>query len=165
MHQEILDRQAALQDLFDEVSRLQNSGAIDTDLAAQLTWYLCIRTSGFLENAVQVILLEYVQSKTVDVPTQNFVEENLMSITARYDVILGTVRRFNEDWRTQLRQNDVQKYKRVLNNLVKNRNLIAHGRDSKITIQELQSYFVEIKDLVRLLHRTCKSHNGSSSTA
>ena len=42
MHQEILDRQAKLQDLFDEVNQLHISGAIDSDLFVQLTWYLCV---------------------------------------------------------------------------------------------------------------------------
>lgn len=156
MHQEILDRQAELQDLFDEVDRLQSSGTIHTDLAIQLTWYLCIRTSGFLENSVQIILLQYVQSKTVDVATQNYVEENLKFITARYDDIISTVRRFNVGWRAALRQGNVQQFRPVLNNLVENRNLIAHGRDSQITIQELQGYFNDVQDLVKLLHNTCQ---------
>ncbi len=156
MYQEILDRQDELQDLFDEVNRLQNSGAIHTDLAVQLTWYLCVRTSGFLENSVQIILLEYVQSKTVDVPTQNYVEENLKYITARYDDILRTVRRFNVNWRATLKQSNVQQFRPVLNNLVENRNLIAHGRDSQITIQELQGYFKDVQNLVKLLHNTCQ---------
>lgn len=156
MHQEILDHQVKLQDLFNEANKLYNSGSIDTDLFVQLTWYLCVRTSGFLENAVQIILLEYVQSNTPDNPTQNYVEKNLKSISADYNSILGTVRSFNESWRTELRSNNVQQYKSVLNNLVENRNQIAHGRDSKITIQELQSYFIQIQDLVLLLHNTCQ---------
>jgi len=156
MHQEILDRQAKLQDLFNEVTRLHSSGSIDTDLFVQLTWYLCVRISGFLENSVQIILLEYVQSKTSDVPTQNYVEKNLQLVNANYNDIVGTVRRFNENWRTSLRQNNVQQYKSVLNNLVENRNQIAHGRDSNITIQELQDYFTQIQNLVLLLHNTCR---------
>ena len=156
MHQEILDHQAKLQDLFDEANRLYDSGLIGTDLFVQLTWYLCVRTSGFLENSVQIILLEYVQSKTSDIPTQNYVEKNLNFINADYGSILGSVRRFNENWRTSLRQNNVQQYKSVLNNLKKSRNRIAHGKDSKITIQELQSYFTQIQDLVLLLHSTCQ---------
>ncbi len=156
MHQEILDRQAKLQDLFDEVYSLHSSGLIDTDLFVQLTWYLCVRTSGFLENSVQIILLEYVQSKTSDVSTQNYVEKNLKFVNADYNDIMRTVRRFNENWRTSLRQNNVQQYKSVLNNLVENRNQIAHGRDSKITIQELQDYFAQIQNLVLLLHNTCQ---------
>ena len=156
MHQEILDHQAKLQDLFDEANRLYNSGSIGTDLFVQLTWYLCVRTSGFLENSVQIILLEYVQSKTPDIATQNYVEKNLNFINADYNSILGTVRHFNENWRTSLRQNNVQQYKSVLNNLVENRNQIAHGRNSQITIQELQGYFKDVQDLVTLLHNTCQ---------
>ncbi len=160
MHKDILDRQAELQDLFDRVSRLQKLGTIPTDLAVQFTWYLCIRTSGFLENCVQIILLEYVQSKTTDLPTQNYVEENLKNISANYDDILRTIRRFDVNWRTELRQSNVQQFKPVLNNLVENRNLIAHGRDSQITIQELQGYFKDVQHLVKLLHNTCCSPNG-----
>ena len=163
MHQEILDRQAKLQELLNEVNRLHSSGSIDTNLFVQLTWYLCVRISGFLENSVQIILLEYVQSKTSDVPTQNFVVNNLKYVSADYNNILATFRRFDVDWRTTLKNNNVQQYKPVLNNLVKNRNQIAHGRDSKITIQELQSYFTQIQALVALLHNTCQSLNGGAS--
>ncbi len=163
MHQEIIDHQAKLQSLFDEVESLHNSGSINTDLFVQLTWYLCVRTSGFLENSMQIILLEYVQSKTSDIPTQSYVEQNLKFVSAQYDDILKTVRRFNEDWRILLRKNNVQQYKSVLNNLVENRNHIAHGRDSQITIQELQDYFSQIQDLVELLHNTCSTQNGGAS--
>lgn len=156
MHPEILAQQNKLQNLFDEVKQVQGTGSVGTDLAVQLTWYLCVRTSGFLENSVQIILLEYVQSKTSDVPTQNYVEKNLKFVNADYDDIIRTVRRFNENWKTSLRQNKVQQYKSVLNNLIENRNQIAHGRDSKITIQELQGYFTQIQDLIALLHKTCQ---------
>ena len=156
MHQEILDRQAKLQDLFDEVKQLHDNGAINTDVFVQLTWYLCVRTSGFLENSLQIILLEYVQSKTSDVPTQDYVQSNLKFVSADYDSILRTVRRFSDTWRTSLTKNNVKQYRSVLNNLVENRNHIAHGGASKITIQELQSYFTQIQSLLLLLHNTCQ---------
>ncbi len=156
MHQDILDHQAKLQDLFDEANRLYDSGSIGTDLFVQLTWYLCVRTSGYLENSVQIILLEYVQSKTTDIATQNYVQNNLNFINADYGSILNTVRRFNENWKTSLRQNNVQQYRSVLKNLMESRNRIAHGKDSKITIQELQGYFTQIQNLVLLLHNTCQ---------
>ena len=156
MHQEILDRQAKLQNLFDEVKQLHVSGSISTDVFVQLTWYLCIRTSGFLENSLQIILLEYVQSKTSDVPTQDYVQSNLKFVSADYDGILKTVKRFSDTWRTSLTKNNVKQYRSALNNLVENRNHIAHGRTSKITIQELQSYFIQIQNLLLLLHNTCQ---------
>lgn len=157
MHPEILEHQNKLQDLFDEVKQIQNTGSVGTDLAVQLTWYLCIRTSGYIENAVQLILLEYVQSQSMDLPTQNYVRANLRSITAEYGVILNTVRRFDENWRTKLRNKDVQRFRPTLNNLAKNRNEIAHGRNSNITLVELEGYFRQAKDLVELLYQTCNS--------
>ncbi len=159
MHPEIVEQQNKLQELFDEVKQIQHTGSVGTDLAVQLTWYLCIRTSGYIENSVQVILLEYVQSQTMDLATQNYIRANLRSITAEYGVILRTVRRFNESWRTKLRDNDVQRFRPVLNNLAKNRNEIAHGRDSKITLVELEGYFRQAQALVALLFQTCNSRS------
>lgn len=157
MHIEILEHQNRLQDLFDEVKQIQYTGTVGTDLAVQLTWYLCIRTSGYIENSLQLILLKYVQSQTKDIPTQKFVEANLKFITAEYGVILSTFRRFDENWRTELRNNNVQRFKPILNNLAKNRNEIAHGRDSKITLVELEGYFTQAQDLIVLIYQICNS--------
>ena len=163
MHPEILERQSRLQNLFDEVGRLKESGSIGTDIAVQLTWYLCIRTSGFLENSVQLILLEYVQSQTTDVSTLRYVDDSLKRISARYDHIMRVVRSFNEDWRTILRREDIQELKHSLDNMVENRNHIAHGRDVNVTLQELQGYFKDAQKVVEMLHKTCDTQNGHAA--
>ena len=163
MHPEILERQERLQKLFDEVQALSEAGTVSADIVVQLTWYLCIRISGYLENAIQIILLDYVQSNTDDLPTQEFVGANLRRINSRYEDIMGIVRRFSEDWRKELRDKDVQRFKASLTTVAENRDHIAHGRDSLITLPELQSYFVDATELVELLHLTCNAQAGNSS--
>ena len=163
MNPEILERQERLQKLFDDVQALSEARSVSADIVVQLTWYLCIRTSGYLENAIQLILLDYVQSNTDDLPTQRFVEANLKHISSGYGDIMGIVRRFSEDWKQELRDKDVQRFKPSLTTMAENRNHIAHGRDSLITLQELQSYFVHATELVELLHVTCNAQAGNSS--
>ena len=163
MNPEILERQERLQKLFDEVRALSESGLVSADIVVQLTWYLCIRTSGYLENSIQIILLDYVQSNTDDLPTQSFVEANLKHISSGYGDIMGIIRRFSEDWRKRLKEKNVQRFHASLTTLAENRNHIAHGRDSMVTLREMQSYFVEARELVELLHLTCNAQAGNSS--
>ncbi len=163
MYQEIVEQQDNLQDLFDEVKRLQKDKVIGDYLLAQFVWYLCVRTSGYVENAVELILLKYVQSKTLDIPTQNFAKANLTRIAANYGSVIGLVTRFSDDWKVSLRERNIQDYKPALDNMVKNRNHIAHGRDVNITLQEMQGYFRDAQKVVELLHQTCDPQNGPTA--
>ena len=165
MYPEIDARRDTLQDLFEQVKKLQDEGSIGDDMVGHLVWYLCIRTSGYIESSIQDILLKYVQSRTRDLPTQRFVESNLKRVSADYDGIMALVRRFNEDWRMRLRGDKIQDYKPALDNLVENRNHIAHGRSSNITLQELQGYFADSQQVIALLYNACVPKNGRAGSA
>ena len=64
MHPEVVDREEKLSHLFNEAKTLEQYKNIDNELKVQFVWYLCIRTSGFVEFSVRTILSEYFESNT-----------------------------------------------------------------------------------------------------
>ena len=166
MYPEIVEGQERLERLFGEVENLQGSGTLDDSLVAHFVWYLCIRTAGHIENSVQTILLRYVQSASDDRPTQRFAESRLQRISAKYGHITGLLGMFSSDWKSQvtdLVEDDMKRVPAALSNIVDNRNHIAHGRDSQITLQELKANFEDATRLLELLHRTCIPDSDYSS--
>ena len=63
MHPEISRQQAKLDHLFDQAKRLQTSDGVDREVKVQFVWFLCVRTTGFVESSIKFILEKHVESK------------------------------------------------------------------------------------------------------
>ena len=103
MRSEINRKEERLGHLFEQAGDLQKNDDIDDELKAQFVWYLCIRTSGYLESSVKSILLEYVESQTESRQVVDFAENRLRRARALdRGEILGLVKQFSAAWRSRL---------------------------------------------------------------
>ena len=157
MHPEIARNQAKLDHLFRQTQLLQENDDVDDELKAQFVWYLCVRTSGFLESSIKLILLEYVDSNTSSRRVVDFAEEQLQYIRGlRRGEILGLVKRFSQEWRANLGSAITSDHGRSLKDLVKNRNDIAHGKDVyNLSLKDVEQYFADARDVVKLVYEEC----------
>lgn len=127
----------------------------DAELLSDFARYLCILVSGFLEQAVVELLLEYVR-KHSDNRVQLHVEQRLRQLTnlkaQRLTEVLGS---FDPDWRRDLESFLVDEYKDALNGIVDLRNTIAHGRYVGVTMARVQDYYARIKTVVERVSTVC----------
>jgi len=127
----------------------------DVELLSDFARYLCVLVSGYFEQAVTELLVEYVRVHSDD-RVQQHVEPRLRQITnlkaQRLIELLGS---FDPDWRRDLETFLVDEYKDALNGIVDLRNTIAHGRYVGITMTRVQEYYGRIKVVVERVARHC----------
>lgn len=165
MHPEISRKEERLGHLFQQASDLQKNDDIDDELKAQFVWYLCIRTSGYLESSVKSILLEYVESQTESRQVVDFAENRLRRARALdRGEILGLVKQFSTVWRRRLGKLINPDLRVSLDNLLTNRNEIAHGGDApNLSLIDLENYYEDVKKVVKFVYDECYPQEGDSN--
>lgn len=121
----------------------------------QADWakYICVLVSGFIEQAVKEILLEFAQRHEVN-RLQSYIEgtwpesrnmktSNIKEILTHFDQTWGA--RFDE-W---LKNKD--QYKSEINSLIASRNDIAHGKEANTTNVTLRSTKNRLKIALELV--------------
>lgn len=160
MHHEVVDREEKLSHLFKEAYTLQKIEDVDEELKVQFVWYLCVRTSGFVEFSLQTILSEYYESGTDHKPLGDFVSNHLLNpreFSMRH--ARGLIRSFKKRKSNLRGEFDFSRLDSSLETLQKNRNSIAHGRDSKLTMQDLDAYFEDARKVIRMVYDECYPPN------
>jgi hypothetical protein len=124
------------------------------ELQSHWARYLCVLVAGFLENAISEVYSSYVQ-KCSNEQVANYVEAVLGRIqNPKSQKFLETARSFNRDWELNLSDYIEQNGRKdAIDSIMTNRHLIAHGKDSGITLARLDQYFkkgVEVIDYIEV---------------
>lgn len=127
-------------------------------LELQSHWarYLCVLVAGFLENAISEVYSSYVQSCSNE-QVANYVESALGRIqNPKSQKFLETARAFNRDWESSLSDYIEQNGRKdAIDSVMANRHLIAHGKDSGITLARLDQYFKKGVEVIDYIEGQC----------
>lgn len=122
-----------LNNLFEtEISGSDDS--ISGDLSLQSDWakYLCVLVSGYLEQGIKEIMIEYA-SKCASPNISRYIDRSWPnSKNMKFEAIKDILEKCDENWSIKfeewIKENDTRKDH--LNSLVKWRNEISHGNDT-----------------------------------
>lgn len=127
-------------------------------LELQSHWarYLCVLVAGFLENAISEVYSSYVK-KCSNEQVANYVEAVLGRIqNPKAQKFLETARSFNRDWELSLNDYIEQNGRKdAIDSVMTNRHLIAHGKDSGITLARLDQYFKKGVEVIDYIEGQC----------
>lgn len=141
----IYERQ--LDSLYTEVSQIQE-GEINK---AHLTRYLCVRTSGYLENVVRILIAHFCDG-TSPQPVNNYIVKRTKYITnLDYKRLNGLLSEFDSSWSSEFEQRVTDQQKSSLNSVISNRNNISHGNQDSITYRDMVNYYRDVKDVCQIL--------------
>ncbi len=128
----------------------------DPELLSDYARYLCVLVSGFLEQAVVELLVEYVRRHS-DSRVQEHVERRLRRklTNLKKQGLIDVLGSFDPDWRRDLDAFLVDEYKDAVDGVVDLRNHIAHGRSVGITMATVRDYYLRIKDVVDRIAQLC----------
>ncbi len=132
--------------------------ATSGDFETQSHWakYLCVLSAGFLENALQEVYGHYC-SNCSNPNVARFAGNVLGRVqnpkSARFLEIAGS---FREQWRTDLEEFVEKDGRReAINSIISNRHLIAHGKDSGISLVRVKEYLEKSIEVVEFIEQQC----------
>lgn len=141
-----------LDNLFRDVSIISEG----EEIKAHLSRYLCVRTSGYLENVVRILIANFCDG-TSPQPISNYIVKRTKFITnldcSRIKILLAD---FSIDWSDKFETLITDQQKSSINSLVSNRNSIAHGNVDSITFRDMTQYYNDTKQVCAILKNIIK---------
>lgn len=128
----------------------------DEEIQGHFSKYLCIKTSGLLENYFKSQIGDYVDSSSPK-PTASFVKSKFKTFTnINYDKIYKLFETFSNEWSTTFESQMTDDLKSSLNAVISNRNNIAHGNNDSITFRNMKLHYQNLKKILTILDTIIK---------
>ncbi len=136
---------------FKRASGVQN----DLELLSDFARYLCVLVAGFVEQAVQQLILEHAR-KAASPAVQRYVESRIRGFTnAKAQRLIDLLGSFDPKWRADLEGYLIDERKDAVNSVIDLRNTISHGRYVGITMSRVTNYYKEIKKVIEHIAGIC----------
>lgn len=122
----------------------------DDELQSHMAKYICVISSGFLENAMYHTLNDIVKTETGSEILLSYTRAHLLKIqNPNSNKIKEIVKSFNQDWHNKLNTFMQQEERAAaVNYIITDRHNIAHGKDSAITINKIEGYLKKAVEIV-----------------
>ena len=138
---------ARLGEAFNRADRLAGEPEIQADYAR----YLCVLVTGYLEQAVTLVILKYVDG-VGDQRISRYVASTLnREGSMQASRILALVGRLDEGWHSQLIVKLSPQHREAIGSAYASRNKIAHGEDVDLTYRRVRDYYDLVREVVGFL--------------
>jgi len=138
----------------------------DAELLGHWGRYTCVLCAGFLENALRILYADHARAKSQK-DVARYVENSLrriqnpkgsrfVEVATSFDATLG------ESLKCYLDEDD-GKRRNAIDSIMNHRNLIAHGKESTISVAAVQSYLSVSLEVVDFIQRQCANTQGRSN--
>lgn len=125
----------------------------DDVLGSHLTKYICVLCSGFIENSIYHAFSDIAERSCQPSVVLTYTKSQLFKIqNANSEKIRELAKSFNPFWEERIK-NFMQENNRgaAINYILKDRNNIAHGKDSDITIGKLEEYLLKTVEVIKYI--------------
>jgi hypothetical protein len=124
----------------------------DDEFLAHWAKYICILTSGLIEESVKNLIFDYVENKSTP-QLSRYINDSIKRIanlnTEKIEKLLNS---FNENWAIEFKTNLSESQKTAFDSIVALRNQIAHGKNVGVTFPRVKDYYLDIKDAIIMLN-------------
>jgi RiboL-PSP-HEPN len=150
----LLSQHQRIVGLIESTARLP---ADQIELQAHWARYLCVLAAGFIETALVDVYSAYTKSHSHPTVT-DFVESALSRIqnpkASRFLEIAGT---FDREWTDGLTDFLNQSGRKdAIDGIMSNRHLIAHGKDSGISLVRVKDYLKKSVEVIEFIEAQCR---------
>jgi len=123
----------------------------DLEFQSDFAKYLCVLVSGFFENAITALILDYVERRSSPEVTL-YVERQLKYWTnPNTEKIVSLLSSFDSTWGKDATTHLVDARKESLNSLVSLRHKIAHGESVGTSLYQVKEYYKTVREVVEYL--------------
>ena len=110
---------------------------------------------GDIEDCVRTVFSDYVDANSKN-SVKTFAIAKLKKFpNPTWSAMLALAKDFDEDWAKQLKTNVDNSCSDAVDSIVTNRNIIAHGGPSSITLNELEGYYRKAIQVIDELEKIC----------
>jgi len=145
-----------LRELHRLIDNTKAATAADLELQAHWARYICVRSSGFLENAIEEIFGAFVRGAASQ-PVVNFATRALGRVqNPKAGRFIEIAESFKPSWKAGLEgflQDDGRD--EAINSIMTNRHKIAHGEDSDITMARVIQYLNKSVKVLEFIEQQC----------
>lgn len=123
---------------------------LNAELKSHVAKYLTVLISGMYEDIIKNIVKEYIQ-KEVSAPQIKSFMNNRIDKTFRnpdYQNLKGFFNMFDRYWMKELYEKLEERDIAALDSIVNHKNLIAHGDNSNITLEDIKDYYKNSKRVI-----------------
>ena len=154
MNIRIVQQKQRLENLFKEISNI-------TDMRMQGEWarYLCVLSSGYLENSFRIIINEYIERNS-STNVQKYCDPIVSNLTNfKHSKIVKTLELFDLGWASsfsteiEAKSKIPEEIKDSIDSLVQNRHEIAHGKNVGIGYLSVQKYFEKAHIVIEIIDK------------
>lgn len=126
----------------------------DDEIRSHLAKYLCVLSSGFIENAIYHTFSDIAKRSCPPSVVLTYTKGQLYKLqNTNTEKIKEVTKAFNPEWWENGLRDFLQNENRstAINYIFKDRHNIAHGRDSEITIDKLEEYLKKTVEVIKYL--------------
>lgn len=140
---------ARLQQRLETTLSRAPSPTTDIEIQSDFAKYFCVLVSGFLENALVALVLDYCERKGSSSEVALFIERQLEywtnPNTEKINQLLGD---FSRDWRLAAEAFLIDERKAAVNSLVALRHKIVHGESVGTSLGQVKDYYSTVLEVV-----------------
>jgi len=131
---------------------------VGPDLQLQAEWarYICVLAAGFMERSLSAIYVEYIRTNSAGPISKHgqFYAERVPN--AKAEQFVEIAKRFDPAWGQALDDFLAEDGRKdAIDSIVNNRNLIAHGGDSGITVARVADYLDKCVRVLEFIENQC----------
>ena len=139
---------------IDEAIRKIESYAGDEEIASYLSSFLAVMICGIYEDCIEHLISQRA-AKAQDSEIHQYVESTVADSfrNPRFSRIVEVLTKFSRVYADNMRSSIEEKSRVALDSIVDNKNAIAHGRPSNVTLSDIKDYHRRCIPIFEVLER------------
>ena len=117
--------------------------------------------AGFLENAISEVYTDFVK-QSASPQVASYTIATLQKIqNPKSTKFIETAKKFKKEWATQLDAffKEDESRKTAIDSIMNNRNNIAHGKNSSISVIQVKNYLEKSIEVIEFIEKQCNGNN------
>lgn len=146
-----MNRESALCGKIEAACNAAQEAGMDSEQEAWLAEIMTIWTCAYLEHVFRARVAEFARGGS-DPATANYVRNQMDRIrNPRVSKMCGVLGDFNDEWKKRFRERAGQPMLDSITSIVQQRNRIAHGERTDLTVRQVHDHFRAVRDLGDIL--------------
>jgi hypothetical protein len=129
----------------------------DDEIKSHLARYLCVLTSGYLEEAIKILIRDFVSGQASPTVRNhiNSTSKNLSNLNI--EKIGQYLNSYNGKWKDQFDTELTDEEKDAVNSIITNRHSIAHGVNVSVSYSRIKAWHIEVIRVIEKIQKIINS--------